>query len=163
MCGVDTYIAQRRTGIVPRAVACLLARIVIVIDGGLEAPTGRTPSGFPIVPLDPPSPDTESSTAPGCDGVTEASTCQGSAAVYCSVDRGALGRAECAAIGKACVLDARRGAGCTDAPDSLREMGACGVVFSLSRAHPSGASASQVRTLAKLATDGAGASVQVCP
>jgi len=103
----------------------LLGGLCALTFGCSEGDSGRAAPGAPIVPVDTPKSDDEEPKLPECDGVTEAGTCQGSAAVFCDADRGALSRTDCAATGKSCVVDARRGATCADLPDSIPTSGTC--------------------------------------
>lgn len=62
----------------------------------------------------PPTPKDGSSTVAGCDGITEAGTCEDGVATYCDVENGELRRKDCKALGKSCVVDPSRGASCDD-------------------------------------------------
>jgi len=84
----------------------------------------------------PPSPKDGSSTAPGCDGIPENGQCQDGVAVYCDIPvadgNGELRRKDCKALGKACLMDAARGAVCeTVTPNSGGGPSSCdtGVTF----------------------------------
>lgn len=77
----------------------------------------------------PPEPKSGTSTAAGCNGVTEAGKCEGGVAVTCNVDSGQLRRKDCTALGSACVEDSERGAMCSPGPScatGLTVLGECG-------------------------------------
>lgn len=60
----------------------------------------------------PPTPKDGSSTVAGCEGITEAGSCQDGVAVTCDLGAGEVRRKDCKALGKSCVVDTQRGAMC---------------------------------------------------
>jgi hypothetical protein len=100
----------------PRLFGLLLVTILIGCAGGAPQVIGDDDDQPPPPMIkQPPTPKDGSSTAAGCDGVTEAGTCQDGKAVYCDVEAGTLRNKDCAALGKTCVLDAQAGAKCETA------------------------------------------------
>lgn len=53
-----------------------------------------------------------SASTPSCNGITEQGSCVDGTATYCDVERDALRRVDCQALGNTCVLDPVRGARC---------------------------------------------------
>jgi hypothetical protein len=90
--------------------------LLIAVGCAGQAPVEMNPDGDPPPKIkQPPSPKDGSSTAPGCDGVPEHGSCQDGVAVYCDIadgGDGSLRRKDCKALGKACLVDAARGAVC---------------------------------------------------
>jgi hypothetical protein len=87
------------------------------------------PDGNPIKLKRPPDPKSASETAPGCEGITTRGTCEvGGIATYCDLQLNQKVRVECGALTppKGCVIDAGRGAICSEAVDPVATGGACG-------------------------------------
>lgn len=119
-----SHLAQSAT---PRLFGLLLITILIGCAGGSPQVIGDD-DDQPPPPMvkQPPAPKDGGGTAAGCDGVTEAGTCQDGSAVYCDVEAGTLRRKDCAALGKSCVLDPSTGAKCeTVAPGGGGGESAC--------------------------------------
>jgi len=109
-----------------RLLGLLLVTLVIGCAGGTPQVVGDD-DDQPPPPMvkQPPTPKDGSSTSAGCDGVTEAGTCQDGVAVYCDVEGDELRRKDCRALGKSCVVDAQAGAKC-EVAGTGGTGGACG-------------------------------------
>lgn len=100
----------------PRLFGLLLVTLLIGCAGSVPQVTGDDDDQPPPPMIkQPPTPKDGSQTSAGCDGITEAGTCQDGVAVYCDVEGDELRRKDCRALGKSCVVDAQVGAKCETA------------------------------------------------
>lgn len=99
-----------------RAIGLLTIILIAVGCAGSVPPTTSDDDDEPAPKIkEPPTPKDGSSTAPECNGVTEAGTCKDGIAETCNIDQsgtGELRRKDCRALGKSCVQDQQRGAVC---------------------------------------------------